>query len=351
LKGVEKSKARKMAASMAATVANTYVEELQEYDRTAALTSGRKNRIFVESELEKTQKKLAEAEDKFKAFREKNPSVIPVEHAQAEFDHLVDVKTKQLETSAEYDEAQRRLESATQVLAKEDREELSSRVLSDNPVMLDLQSKLADLEIRRATLLENVTEKHPDVVGIDQEIAKVREKMTTGIKDRVTSSQTLSVNPVYQGVENQIVGLVVETAGLRARQDALASVMAKVEQNMTKMASKQLEYVRLGRDVKALETIYTTLLGEYSKAQINEAKETENFQVLDWAQAPEFACKPRPKLTVAAALVLGFCFGSFIAIIQGSSTKTRKNKKIRRMKPRPPKVGAFKSIPSNGERD
>ena len=77
-----------------------------------------------------------------------------------------------------------------------------------------------------------------------------------------------------------------------------------------------MRYVRLLRDVKALETVYTSLLTELSQAKVAEAKEPEGFTVLDPAAPEKHRFRPRVKLTLLAAIIVAAMVGGMIALIQ-----------------------------------
>jgi uncharacterized protein involved in exopolysaccharide biosynthesis len=77
---------------------------------------------------------------------------------------------------------------------------------------------------------------------------------------------------------------------------------------MVKISEKELMLLRLTRDVKVKEAIYTMLMQEYEKTKIDETKEELFFEVLDPAYPPKRPYTPKPFLYSVIALVLGgFC--------------------------------------------
>jgi len=74
-----------------------------------------------------------------------------------------------------------------------------------------------------------------------------------------------------------------------------------------------LEYVRLFREVKVQEALYTMLTSQYEQARIAEARDTPSVQVLDPAIPAERKSKPAIKLNMLIAGVLALFLGIFLA--------------------------------------
>ncbi len=141
----------------------------------------------------------------------------------------------------------------------------------------------------------------------------------------------------------QLVILEVNRDGLEARRSALAQAMSDTEDRLSRLPVKEIEYARVLRDLKAAETVYTTLLVEHAKARVEEGRDTDKFIVLDDAIVPEKPAKPATKVLLLASLVLGLFGGIFVAMAQGSFDATRndfrKAKLDRRQrKPQEPEV-------------
>lgn len=87
----------------------------------------------------------------------------------------------------------------------------------------------------------------------------------------------------------------------------------EVESTLVKIADKELRRARLWRDVKIKEEMYKLFVGEYEKAKLEEARNTQFFEVLDPAKIPKNKSKPRIKLNIAIALISSLFLGAFLA--------------------------------------
>jgi uncharacterized protein involved in exopolysaccharide biosynthesis len=309
----------KKTAELSARVANTYLSELRLFDRSNALFVGKKNRLFIERQLDRAQEQLADAEAGLQAFQESHPTLVPPEKSFAYADQALNIVTRQTEAEVALEEARGQLARARSTWDAGAPQDISAEAVMDTPVLSQLRTELAKLEVKRATLLENFTERHPDVVSLDQQIAKTQEEIRSEVA-RVVSGKAGSASPATQELLRQLVVLEINRDGLEARTSALSRAMSNIEKRLSNLPPEEMRYARLLRNLKAAETVYTTLLAEHAKARITEGRETDNFIVLDDAVMPDRPARPRVKLSLAAALVLGLLGGSLLALIQEGLT-------------------------------
>lgn len=307
--------AARLTARLAAAIANTYVDELRTYDRTHALTSGRRNTIFLREEVKKTRGQLAKSEESLRKFQADHPTLPPPGTGAEQMKEIVDLRSAQMETESQLRETARSADEAKGLAADEEVVQSAAKVIEENPVITELKNELAKSEVERARMLENMTDKHPDVIEKDQEIAKTRERIHQEVA-RVTKSETLQLNPIRQSIVEKLAELEVKKSGLEARAKAMNQIMAKTEAGISRQATDEMRYVRLLRDVKAFEMVYTSLVTQLSDAKIKEAKNPEEFTILDPAMPEKKHFKPKAKLTLVAAVVLGLMAGCFIAAVQ-----------------------------------
>jgi uncharacterized protein involved in exopolysaccharide biosynthesis len=307
---------KERSAQLAGDLANAYVGELRTYDRTSALSMSRKNRLYVEEQLQRTRVKLAQAEASLQKFQEAHPTLIPPEKSSSYADQALSISQRQTEANVALQELQGQIARARATWDAGAPRGISPEAVIDNPAISNLRGELAKLEVERATLLENYFESHPDVVALDQEIAKVRDQIDSEVS-RIVSGDAGSTSPAHQELLKQLVILEVDRDGIEARRSALAGAASHLEDQLCGLPAEEMQYVRLLRELQSAETVYTTLLAEHAKALVAEGRDADNFIVLDEAIAPEKPAKPRVKLTLAAALVIGIVFGVLIATVQG----------------------------------
>jgi len=317
---VPRAELKERTAELAARLANTYISELRIYDQSNALFMGKKNRLFIESQLRRTKAELAVAEARLQEFQETHPTLIPPDKSSAYADQALDIVTKQTEAEVALREVQGEIASARTTWSAGAPRDISPEAVIDSPAISGLRVEVAKLEVRRATLLEDFTESHPDVVSLTQEIEKTYDRIGSEVEN-IVRGKAGSASPAHQELLRQLVIMEVNRDGLEARRSALAGALTNIEGRLSGLPPKEIEYARLLRDLKAAETVYTTLLAEHAKARVAEGRETENFIVVDEAIAPKKPAKPRMGLVMLASLMLGLIGGTFIVLAREGAAR------------------------------
>jgi tyrosine-protein kinase Etk/Wzc len=92
----------------------------------------------------------------------------------------------------------------------------------------------------------------------------------------------------------------------------------------TRVPEVGMELVRLMREVKIQETVFTLLTAQFEQAKINEARDTPTVQVLDKAVPAERKSKPKTVLNMAIAGALSLFVGIFLAFFLEYVERIRK---------------------------
>lgn len=123
-----------------------------------------------------------------------------------------------------------------------------------------LAIELLSLQSKRNELLKTYTEKHPDVVNINQKIKFIEEQLT-------------------------------------------------------KLPKEELEYARLVREVKLNEELYTLLAKRYKEAQISEADRVQTATIVTPAKIPSSPVSPRYSTNISLGAFIGLILGIILAFI------------------------------------
>lgn len=148
--------------------------------------------------------------------------------------------------------------------------------------MADIESRAATAEIKLAMLKTYASPSHPEVRRLENEVRRYREAL-----------ESVRTGAVGEEAPDLLNGIVLAP---------LASLPALA-----------LEYVRLGRDVEVLNTVYLFLVQELETAKIQEAKDTPTVQVLDEPTLPDIRTRPLRKLMVAIGALIGLVVGVTLA--------------------------------------
>ncbi len=127
-------------------------------------------------------------------------------------------------------------------------------------VGVQLAIELLSLQAKRDELLKIYTEKHPDVVLINQKIKFIEEQLA-------------------------------------------------------KLPKEEIEYARLTREVKLNEELYTLLAKRYKEAQISEADRVQPATIVTYAKEPTSPIRPNRVTNLSLGGFIGFILGIIFAFI------------------------------------
>lgn len=95
--------------------------------------------------------------------------------------------------------------------------------------------------------------------------------------------------------------------------DTLARDKQDFHVPFTKVPELGMDLVRLTREVKIQETVFSLLTSQFEQAKIAEARDTPVVQILDRAVPAEIRSKPKTSLNMAIAGALSLFIGVFLA--------------------------------------
>jgi tyrosine-protein kinase Etk/Wzc len=205
----------------AAGIANSYVGELNNVMRYMALSEASQRRLFYERELQFSKDELSNAEVSLKETQQKTGMI-------------------QLDTQAK---------AAIEVVGK-------------------LRAQISAREVQVQAMSSFATDRNPDVVLVQQELAALRGQLSNLDKEQSTSADPL-----------------IATG---------------------KLPAVGLEYVRKLRELKYRESIFELLSKQYEIARLDEGKQAAVIQVVDVAVAPDKKSSPHRLLISLLGVLIGF---------------------------------------------
>lgn len=274
---------------------------------------------FLGVETASVQKQLAEIDAKIARYKEKHSLELP---------ELLQVNVSSLErVENETNNLRQRL---TTLREKEGylRSQLSTVPRDDATLLRELKAKLTQLQSR-------YSEKHPDVIKTNREIAELRNRNDAS-RSAKNSTGTPPVpdqpdNPAYVNLASQLAGVQAE--------------IEMVRRQSGEMSRKRDEYYRRMEAAPRIEQSYKALLAERNSIQLKvddlmkkslEAKTAqglerekmgERFTVIDPAMLPEKPVKPNIPVILFTALFLGIGMGVGMVSLQEFNDRSVRNPK------------------------
>jgi len=233
---------------------------------------------FFDEQAARVSKELADAQQRLEAFREKHQVVSLQAEKELLLAQYADARKLLLQLTESQDAAKQVAEGKTdQVLIAT----LSGK--TENTVVTELQLRLLELILERNRITENLGPKHPQVVGIHNEISRAAERLTEAIDTTRNTTQA-------------------KIDDLQLRLQELNKVEGELEdlQRAVDTSSDTLVY-------------YTQKREEAAVADAMKDKQISSIRVVEHPVAPVNPISPRKLANLLIALVVGVIGGIAIA--------------------------------------
>ncbi len=278
---------------VAADVVNALASAATAYSATLGREQARRRRAFIAGQMRQISDSLRLAQNTQLRYQESSGTVDPAEEGQALISALMDAEkdfrklqyeddvlaglTKSLQRSGDVDEALRRAVA------------LGSDLV---PGIETLYGRLLDLKAQRDKLTASkygYTASGPAVQVTDSLIASARGEI------RALTGQSLQV--------------------VQARRAAAQQRVAALEGQIRNLPGRTTEYARLREQADAIKSTYDLLAGKYYEAQIAEAVEGGDIDIVDAATVPVLPDPKHTTISLILALVIGLILGTGAAFL------------------------------------
>ncbi len=280
---------------------------------------------FLKKQIRLYERRLIEAEKRLKDFKRKHMGKMPGEGSDY-YQQLRQNKQILEEYQLQLNELVNRrneLELQLESLDEEDKDILgfefanTAQTTVTDPRVLKLQEQLDDLLLK-------YTEKHPDVIAVQDMLDRIQQEKQTqlsqasGVSTPELNSdvEQKTANPVYQQLKIALGETEANIASMRTRVEEYKARIEKSKQAVDTTLEVEAELTNLNRDYDVHKQNYEALLARLEAAKMSESMEQNTdevqFKVVD---PPSVSFKPTgPPRAILSSLVLAIALGFGIAI-------------------------------------
>jgi succinoglycan biosynthesis transport protein ExoP len=280
---------REMAATIANSVADTYIElDLEaRYKMTQKATSWMNVRLVaLKDNLDKSERDL-------QSYREQH--------------NIIDTKglelggaTSQLGAALGNLTAARLARAQAQTNLEQVRRakgsEISLPIVQRNPLVASLMGAVSEHERKVSELSNRYGVQHPKLLQAQAELKQAKENLRMQVAD------------VVSGFEREY-----EMA--RANESVLAGAVAEAKQSIQGSNRKEYELTALEREVKTNRELYDMFMGQLKGTAAVSDMQTVVARVVDPAIVSDAPIKPNKKMVIGSAFVLSLLLGIAIAFL------------------------------------
>jgi len=298
------------AKNIADKIVENFTKEIQNINR-ADLKSASE---FVNTQLVAVKNNLENTEEEILQFKKDNNIIQPEEQSKNQLSQLTRLETGLIESQLKLAEARATLEEINNYLQDQNENMISSKTISNNPIITKARNDLSSLKIELAGLLEKYTEQHPKVIEIKTKIKEI-EKMMENEVQQIVSSKVESTNPLYMDLINNKINIENQILVAQIQIDSYKKQIKNIEGQLDNIPEKNLELSRLSREAKVTENIYLMLKERQEEINIQTAMKSSNIVMVDSPIVNEDPIRPNLQLNMAISFVLALFISIFIIFL------------------------------------
>jgi capsular exopolysaccharide synthesis family protein len=262
---------------------------------------------FLREQLGTLSRKLRDAEEGLRSFRERMGVVSLPDEASTGVRQMAELQAKRNALEAERTALAGLVQAQPESLQGDPssgrlahRDLTAFPTLVGNQAMSQLLSSLAAVEDRRSELLARRSLRDPDV------------QVLTARADQLGEQLRRLALTYLQGLTNEV--------------GALDVVLRQSRQQLDRIPRKELQFARLQRESRGLEEIVTQLQSRLKEAEIAEAMQDPSIRLVDPADLPRVPTSPKPLLNIGVALVFGLGLGTLGALLREYIDRTARSR-------------------------
>lgn len=226
---------------------------------------------FINSQVEAYRKKLTDAEDKLKAYRDANADARPGNEADTN-SRISQLRTQIENTRMDLMEKRSQEASLNAQLSGE------SEVNAVQTTQGIYQTQLADLQAQLDKLRLTYTDEYPDVVRIRHQMQDLQQQLAQSDQRKqnarlagtpTTLDNGVQFNPLYQQLKSQVSATRGDIAATSARMSASEAMLQSELERSNRIANSENVTSELTRDYNVNRDVYQDLLKRRENARVS----------------------------------------------------------------------------------
>lgn len=271
-------------------VANTLTDAFLDRRQRVQSSEARSTVAFLEEQTARIETQLEAAEEKLQRFREREQVVAPEAEAEAQVQQRAELEARRAELASEREALARLVEELEAEESPRVERLATFPTFLGNETVQNLFESLVEARQQKTDMLEDRTEKHPDVVALTNRIERLERQLADVGRNYLES------------LDRQIA--------------ALDDRLARFGSELKEVPGREVQFARLQRRTELLGELHTTLQQRLKEAEVREAVEDPSIRVVETAVLPDEPVSPRPVRNLAFAGFLGLMLGVGLAFVR-----------------------------------
>ncbi len=314
----------------AALIANTFAYEYYKQDLERSRGAMSEVKSFIQEQLEQVEVRLRASEDSLRAFQQREGVVNLDETSKNLLDQLSNFESEYYSAMAELEINEHQLNYLTNELAAKEKDLLNNFIQTANPLILELQIKIARLEASVVeAIAKGIDENAPQIQTIKIQMDKMKDRLNEETRMLISRGyipgpdDPLSIN---QNMLENVIRLRLEQIFHQSKAKEFKKLVDYYNEELQKLPQVIITFMRLERERLVNENIYMLMKNKYEESRITEASQISNVYVIDQSVPPIYPVSPKKKLNVLLGGLLGLGLGIGIIFLKETLDNTVKTK-------------------------
>lgn len=289
----------------------TFMLRMTEMSRVAQIAT----KDFLQARADAARTDLDKAETALQEYKIENKILTPSDNAKLFLDRITLAEKEAATNRIDMGVAQAKLNAANSILGG------SASFTADNQITQAYKSELAKLEAERISYLDKYTEKHPRMIELNDQIAKLKAKIREEVR-KVANLQEPSSNAVHQRLVAEKFQSEGELIVAQQKAALLQQVIDENNRDMELLPTVEKGYIKVARDAQVAAELYVMLAKRLEESKVAEVMVPRDVQIVDVPTFPESPVAPRKGLILILAALLGVLVGCGLVITHELMNRT-----------------------------
>ncbi len=281
------------AAKITNAIAKTYLDDKLE----SRYASIRRTNDWLRGRISKLQREVIAADRAVELYKSEN-NIVDVSTGLISDQQLSELNSQLIIARSKTAQAKARFDRIKLIIKEKNADAALEDVLSSREIS-NLRTKYAAAQSRARELKSKYGPTHLAYINFKAQVERIQALILEELKR------------IQQSYESAY-------AISRAREKSLEKELQKVKQVHVFTGQKEVKLRELKRQADAGRDLYKSLLETFRKSNERETLPTVNARIIEFAAPPEIPSKPKKRLVLMLALVIGFAAGTGLAFLRES---------------------------------
>jgi succinoglycan biosynthesis transport protein ExoP len=306
--------ARSDDPELAALIANSAARVFVNYWRSLYYEDKEKEVTLMESQLASNTEELNALLDTLEQYKEREGVVDLDMQMRDKISGMSLFETKHRNAEADMQELIEEREEIQRQLVGRQKISTTATIVSENPVVLDLKTLLAGLEIEIAGLKSRFTPTHPEILALQAKIDETQRRLAAE-EARTVSDETSAPDPIYLSLEARREEIVTKLPALEAKRNRYKAIIDTYRKEVEELRDKLKELDQLERRVTILSDLNAEFVLEVNDVRVLAVQEPEEIRMVSSAFPPVYPSRPIKIMHVLIAAAVSLVIGIALAFL------------------------------------